>query len=66
MITMAERDCQVLILKSQSEDDKEDPYIVALEKQNIPAVLVPVLEFQFINLDRLLDCLNTPERFSGQ
>ena len=62
---MAEQDFQVLILKSQSEDENEDPYVDALTKQNVPAVLVPTVEFRFINLDSLMDCLNSPERFSG-
>lgn len=55
----------VLILKSPSDDDVQDPYVEALHKSGVQVKFVPTLQFQYKNLEILRSRLQQPENYSG-
>ncbi|XP_046993000.1 uroporphyrinogen-III synthase-like [Schistocerca americana] len=59
---------EIIIFKAPAEDEDkngEDAYKVTLEEAGITAHIVPVLTFEFFDLDRLRTKLQCPEEYSG-
>ncbi|XP_063236412.1 uroporphyrinogen-III synthase-like isoform X2 [Bacillus rossius redtenbacheri] len=58
----------VMILKAPAEDpedDGRDPYSHLLRENGFAVTSVPVIDFEFCNLEELRDCLQAPHKFSG-
>ncbi|GBO12134.1 Uroporphyrinogen-III synthase [Araneus ventricosus] len=54
----------VLLLKAV-EDSSVDPYFEKLQKAGISSVIIPTLDFIFVNEQILENCLLYPEKFCG-
>ncbi|XP_069674066.1 uroporphyrinogen-III synthase-like [Periplaneta americana] len=58
---------EVLIFKAPTEDSisEKDPYKKRIEEAGYKTSYIPVLDFEYFNLNKLLQHLQNPEKFSG-
>ncbi|GFT75272.1 uroporphyrinogen-III synthase [Nephila pilipes] len=56
---------KVLLLKSEDSDEEVDPYVKILENAGIPASLIPVFDFHYLNDLLLLECMKFPNQYNG-
>lgn len=64
---MSSQSKHVILLKSlfESENEREDMYYVSCKNAGLNVSLVPVLEFEFLNLGQLLDKIKKHDDYSG-
>ena len=62
---MAKQNDLVVLFRSLNGDLDQDPYVQAVKSCGFRVACVPVLDFQFINLDTLYKALCQPHLYSG-
>ena len=56
---------KVLLLKAPSDDKVVDPYQDELEKAGFNAIMIPVIQFNFVRTSELIEKLTNPSRYIG-
>ena len=56
---------KVLLLKAPSDDKVLDPYQDELEKAGFNAIMIPVIQFNFVRTSELMEKLKTPSKYIG-
>lgn len=58
---------EVLIFKAPTDNaDGDDPYRTTLEEAGFRTLSVPVLDFEYCNLNELQQNIKNPSQFSGK
>lgn len=56
----------VVLFKAISEESGDDAYLKYLSANGYNVILVPPIDFEFINIDCLAEKLSRPENYSGK